>query len=686
MVASTAYNYEADPDINAFAPKKKTTSAVESIPTVAPKKSTMSGKNPELQFNDYENDPDIVAFTPGKHNISPIQEAPIPNGPVHQMLVRHLTERQKAEQYLKNQIVGVAEVGANVLTNMVAAPVASVGGVLGSLFSGEYGTQKGIQAGEAVKQKIMEAGPYQPRTEQGKANLEALGKAADYLHIGSALPEAQGFAPLVGPAASQLGQQFARAKAGLPKVRVETMPTVNGMQSAGSAAANAPGILEGNVNAALAEASPELQAHIQTQPLEKVNVPALETRVLEEKHGVNLTTGQRSGDTSRYTQEWNRRGETEDLTNHFKEQPIQLANAFEKSKIRHAPDIPSTADASELGQHEINGLAEKDKIRTDAIKQAYKDLTDANGGTLPLDIGTLKENINSELTKNLKSRYLRNELQGDLNDFYKNPTFESFEAVRSNLAEEMRSASDGKARQAAWIARNQLEKLPIFGEEGGDPQAIKFKELADKARSLYAERQGVIKSNPAYKAAIKESADLEDANNQGESLNAANFHKKYVSSATPEAIRRMKSEIAPEHIANQAITFGELERAKNAIANPNATSVKSNSFADFMKKDAPKVKESLTPGAMQDLMEIGLLNSKIAKPDAGAFNYSNTYTALIGDLAKQGILGAAELKLAGMTSGASVPVIGFGKSILQKHSKDVFAKEAIDPKGGLTKE
>ena len=103
MVASTAYNYEADPDINAFAPKKKTTSAVESIPTVAPKKSTMSGKNPELQFNDYENDPDIVAFTPGKHNISPIQEAPIPNGPVHQMLVRHLTERQKAEQYLKNQ-------------------------------------------------------------------------------------------------------------------------------------------------------------------------------------------------------------------------------------------------------------------------------------------------------------------------------------------------------------------------------------------------------------------------------------------------------------------------------------------------------------------------------------------------------------------------------------------------------
>ena len=105
-----------------------------------------------------------------------------------------------------------------------------------------------------------------------------------------------------------------------------------------------------------------------------------------------------------------------------------------------------------------------------------------------------------------------------------------------------------------------------------------------------------------------------------------------------------------------------------------------------MQKEGSKLKESLPPEAMRDVMEIGLLNSKIAKPDAGTFSYSNTYSALIGDLAKQGIIGAAEAKLAGMTSGASVPIIGFGKSLAQKYNKDVFAKESIDPKGGLTKE
>ena len=313
-------------------------------------------------------------------------------------------------------------------------------------------------------------------------------------------------------------------------------------------------------------------------------------------------------------------------------------------------------------------------------------MEEKNGGQFPIDIGTLDANIKTNLAKSLKTNHLSEAMKSDLQDFYKNPTFESYEALRTNLANEMRSSSNGNARGAAYIVRKELENLPVFGENTGTPQAIELKQLADQARSLYAERQNVIKNNPAYKAAVKESASLEDASSQGESLNAANFHKKFVSNATPEAIRRIKAEIAPDHIAHQAIAFGELERAKNAIANPNATSVKANSFANFMQKEGSKLKESLPPEAMRDVMEIGLLNSKIAKPDAGTFSYSNTYSALIGDLAKQGIIGAAEAKLAGMTSGASVPIIGFGKSLAQKYNKDVFAKESIDPKGGLTKE
>ena len=89
---------------------------------------------------------------------------------------------------------------------------------------------------------------------------------------------------------------------------------------------------------------------------------------------------------------------------------------------------------------------------------------------------------------------------------------------------------------------------------------------------------------------------------------------------------------------------------------------------------------------MQDVMEIGLLNSKIGKPEAGTFNYSNSYTALIGELAKQGLLSAAEGKLATATGGLSVIATPGAKAMLQKFNKDAFANQQRNPYGGLTKD
>ena len=85
-------------------------------------------------------------------------------------------------------------------------------------------------------------------------------------------------------------------------------------------------------------------------------------------------------------------------------------------------------------------------------------------------------------------------------------------------------------------------------------------------------------------------------------------------------------------------------------------------------------------------MEIGLLNSKIGKPEAGGFNYSNSYTAMIGDLAKQGLLTLGEAKLAGATGGFSVPVTGVARQFVEKFNKDAFANSQRNPFGGLTKE
>ena len=483
------------------------------------------------------------------------------------------------------------------------------------------------------------------------------------------------------PEAARIEPQMDVNQTPQPPVNANQMP-----QSVGAAQATPAAVLQGNIDAAIANASPELQAHIRSKPLESVNVPALEIRSLEEKHGINLTTGQRTGDTQLYSQEWNKRGETPMLGSHFEAQPQQISTAFENTKQRHAPDISSTADASELGQYQINALAAKDASRQQAITGAYQKLTDANGGQFPIDVSALQGNITSQLSKNLKTNHLPDSINADMRDFYKNPTFEAYESLRTNLANEMRSNSNGNSRAAAYIVRNELEKLPVFGEGTGNPLAIQLKQLADDARSLVKERYSILNNNPAYKAAVKEFGSLTDAASQGESLNAANFHKKFVANGTPESIRRMKSEIPTDDIAQQAITFAELERAKSAAVNASERNLTPEQFAKFLKSNKAGLRESLPPQAMQDVIELGLLTSKIGMPKAGTFNYSNTFSSQLADMAKQGLLTAAEAKLASATMGASIPAMGLTRQFMQKLNKEGFAKQATNPVGGLTKD
>ncbi len=48
---------------------------------------------------------------------------------------------------------------------------------------------------------------------------------------------------------------------------------------------------------------------------------------------------------------------------------------------------------------------------------------------------------------------------------------------------------------------------------------------------------------------------------------------------------------------------------------------------------------------------------------------------MLADMAKQGLAGAGEAKLAAMTGGASIPAVHFGKQWMQKLNKEGFAKE-----------
>jgi hypothetical protein len=711
-MATATKDYSSDPTISAFgAPSED----------FAPSPSPMSGKRPDLQFEEYSPyslDPTISAFDP----LKAFGEAM--GGPEEKMAQRPQGNPifGKALEQMFKLRQGAQATGLSTLDLPLSLPAQIGGGLTYGAARMGATPERAQQISEYVSEPLsyLQPGklanlankPIGQGTESyelspvsqvmGLINKYGAQPAIELLvKQGMAPQDAQQLvtnAPLLAVPGFKLGKMGVETARNLPawaqelKVpeagRIEPQMDVSQMpQNVGAAQATPQAVLRGNINSAIANASPELQAHIQSKPLEAINVPAVETRALEEKHGVDLTAGQRTGDLNRYVDEWNARGKTDTLSNHFASQPKQLADAFENAKIKHAPDISSTADASELGQHEINGLAAKDKIRLDNISQAYKALENANGGNFPIDVGTLQTNISSALTKGMKTNRVSPEINADLKSFYENPTFEQYENLRTNLANDMRTGEPNK-RAAAYLIRQEVEKLPVFNEENAafDPQAAQLKQLADKARSLYKERQDVIRSNPAYKAAVKEFDSLEDASSQGESLNAAKFHQKYVSTATPEAIRRMKAEIDSNDLAHQAITFAELERAKNQQVNANASNVKSDRFADFLLKESPRLKAALPPTAMQDVSELGLLSSKIGKPQAGVFNHSNSFSAYLKELAAQGLATAAEAKLASATAGASVPFTMAGKQWMLSRGHENFAKQAIHPYSGLTKE
>jgi hypothetical protein len=556
---------------------------------------------------------------------------------------------------------------------------------------------------------VTQSPAYQNEASQRLMNFigENVNKGAEWIaqKTGLPLPDVQnmmGTATIAAPAlmakplatvakplvkgAETLSQWGNEIRSTAPSQLEQQFQAKGGKQSVGAAAAMPENVLRGNIDAALAQSSPELQTYVQSKNPRAVDLPALETRSLEEKHGVNLSRGQRTGDTSLYSQEWNKRGETEILGNHFNEQPKQFKSAFENSIRRNAPDV-FEIDPSSIGQVQINALSAKDQIRKSAISNAYKALEDANGGQFPIDIQALDKGIKTELSKNLKTNHLSGSIASDLTDFYSNPTFEAYEALRTNLANEMRSSSNGNARQAAYIVRDQLEKLPIFGEETGSAQAIQLKALADKARSLNKERMDVIKSNPAYKSAVKEASTLDDLTAQGESLNAEKFHDKFVTKGTPESIRRMKAELADDPQAIQAITAGELRNVmRKAGLATDIPDLNPKTLANYIQDNRGRLQESLGPEGFKDLMELTALSSKVGMPKTGTFNYSNSFSSMLGDLAKQGLATGVETKLATMTGGASIPAMSLGRSWMGKLNKEGFAKEAVNPYGGLTKD
>jgi hypothetical protein len=72
--------------------------------------------------------------------------------PLAAQFYNKLMEGKKA---LGEKIVGAGEAGLTALSGSVAAPVSALGGIVGTMTSGQYGTQQGIQAGQDMARRLQ---------------------------------------------------------------------------------------------------------------------------------------------------------------------------------------------------------------------------------------------------------------------------------------------------------------------------------------------------------------------------------------------------------------------------------------------------------------------------------------------------------------------------------------------------
>jgi hypothetical protein len=427
------------------------------------------------------------------------------------------------------------------------------------------------------------------------------------------------------------------------------------------------------IQQALTGATPEFQQLYSNMPLDKVNTPV----VLRHLEGdslpvpVRLTEGQATGDLVKISNEQNLRGRNPEFAYRFQQQNQALVDNVPAIRERAAPDVyaPKTIDSS---QAIIDAYRTLDSERSGAISAAYKALEDANGGSFPVDGAAIARTADTMLAKKLKTEFLSPSIRSQLERFKAGEpmTFEQFEAMRTNLAAEIRKAErtgDGNAATAASIVRDAMEQLPIQG------QAAALKPLADKARSLARERFEALRKDPAYKAAVDETVP------------ADKYFDKYVIGGHNKNINTMIQTLGRDSPAHQHIKAGTInwlsDRAGIVDGKGNFSQANYNKAIKRLD-DVNNFGAIFDPETSLQLKTLGNVANYTQFQPRGAFvNNSNT---LVGYLANKA---AGGLETAGNVIGLKTigyPLGSEGRRVIQGARERAEVKRALEPGAGST--
>lgn len=580
-----------------------------------------------------------------------VTETPEYKGEASQQLMNFIgANMEKGADWISQQ-TGVPKTDVENMMNtaLIAAPagVKAAGKTkLGQVIKGEA-----EMAGQAVKQGVQAVTPEPVQRAVGRA-VEAVAPGTTTVKPPIPTPTVGGQPPQAAPYAQPGGGRASVGAAATPDATI--------------------------IKQALETATPEFKQLYGNMPLDKVNAPV----VLRHLEGdslpvpVRLTEGQATGDLVKISKEQNIRGtpEGQALAYRLNEQNKALVENVPAIRERAAPDVYSTRTI-ESSEALIDAYKKLDAERSAQITNAYKKLEDANGGTFPVDGVQLAKNADALLSKKLKTNFVPPEIAADLKRFREGEpmTFEQFEALRTNLAAEIRKAErsgDGNRSMASSLVYQALEDLPLQGS------AAQLKPLADTARSLAKSRFDALKKDPAYKAAVNETVP------------ADKFFDKYVIRGVNKNVRTMVDTLGRDSVGHQHIKAGTInwlsDKAGIVDGKGNFSQANYNKALKSLD-DVRNYGEIFDPETQLQLKTLGnVANYTQFQPRGSYVNNSNT---LVGYLANKAAGGAEALgNVAGLKFVGGYPIGSEARKFIRSRKEKAAVEKSLEPGAGSTLE
>jgi hypothetical protein len=420
----------------------------------------------------------------------------------------------------------------------------------------------------------------------------------------------------------------------------------------------------------VSKASPELQQAIASADPEKLNPVSLKNHLQADSHGVQLMKGQANRDPIQFSEEQNQSTHPI-IAKRLNDQNMQMTDAIDNIRREASPTNVSN-NATENGQSVVDALKDYDEPVQADIRAKYKALTDANGGSLPIDPGSFLSNVDASLKKGYltKTAAATPEISEILDSVRAGEPmdFESFENARTRLAAAQRGG--GSPGEAARIVRGQLEQMPL------SPQAANLKDIADQARSAAKARFDSLEQDPAYQAAVD---DVSGGIKKGTpSPLADTFLDKYaVSKSAPKSqVDLMMSKLHPD--AQGAVVSHTLNTLRKSAINAKGDVLPAG-YNNVVKKfdETGKLSSLLDPNTEDSVRSLGdvINNAKAAPPGSSIAPKS-------GVIVRDALHGAVE-NAASAVFPKTMGAYGVLKKVMPKNG---FANEATAPGAGLEHE